>query len=88
MTIALPEPKIISHSCEHCDGYGYADVADQELLSKCGYCNGRGVVFTHLVSCPVHRRVVARSPEGGLLGKCDRCAAEAAQALPLMVRAA
>ena len=79
MSIAAPaKTRLVSHACEQCDGYGY--VGD-ELLEPCGYCNGRGAVFTQLVPCPQHGLIVARNPDGGLIGKCDRCAAEAARAI-------
>lgn len=40
----------------------------------------------YLVACPVHGRKVALDGEGRVLGKCDGCATEAAQALTQLRR--
>lgn len=80
MTLAIPQPTIIRTPCEQCRGDGYIEG------ETCGYCKGRGVIPTELVACPVHGLMVARDPAGGLLGKCDRCAGEAARALKRLTR--
>jgi RecJ-like exonuclease len=80
MTVAIPEPKTSKRTCERCSGQGYIEG------EACGYCHGRGVIVTFIVACPVHGLLVARDPDGGLLGQCDRCVGEAARAIALLSR--